>query len=334
MNAIIVKIIIMILIIVALMFSFFLYLKNTINSIKAEKRITRYSLSSKEDHELSLFERLNNFGTKFIHNFGLKLIKLKILKKYSHKYDKYLNSKNKTTTADYLAIKFFIGLLLLFLTFIMTIGYFDFKIFICYIISFLIGFYLLDIILISNYQEEKAKLKEELLNIIVSYNNAFASGYTVFQATHLITKEYQGLVKTEFLKVEKDLTYGLSISEAFNRLYERVELQEVKYISTSIEILSKNGGDVSQIFKLLEKDFLNEKNLNEEIRIITSPLKVIYKISLFIPLIVFICIYLINKNYFNKLISNPISFSIFTSIILIYILYILIMKKALKGNVK
>ena len=53
--------------------------------------------------------------------------------------------------------------------------------------------------------------------------------------------------------MDNDIEYGLEIEEVFKRFNERVDLAEVKYITTSLTILNKTGGNIIDVFSSIEK---------------------------------------------------------------------------------
>ena len=56
-----------------------------------------------------------------------------------------------------------------------------------------------------------------------------------------------------------DLTYGLSLDVVFQRFEDRVKLNDVKYITTSLTILNNTGGNIVKVFESVEKTFFNNK---------------------------------------------------------------------------
>ena len=63
-------------------------------------------------------------------------------------------------------------------------------------------------------------------------------------------------------KMYEDLEYGLEIEAVFKRFSLRVDLKEVKYITTSLTILNKTGGNIVDVFSSIEKTVFNNKKLD------------------------------------------------------------------------
>ena len=95
-----------------------IYFYKTSQSIKYERRITDFALSSVSDSELSLFDRLTKWLGKLVHNLGSAFAKLKIFKKSIKKYEKYKSINPQYIASDYLGIKLLVALILMILNII------------------------------------------------------------------------------------------------------------------------------------------------------------------------------------------------------------------------
>lgn len=300
------------------------YFYKTSQSIKYEKRITDFALSSVSDSELSLFDRLFNQFWKIIHNFGLALTNLKFFQKLSQKYEKYIPlENNKVIASDYLSLKIITALFLMILNIISSLKIITWTTIVSWIISFIIGYVITDFVLRYTYNKQKKVLKEEIYDVVVLMNNSFDSGSTIYQTIDTIASKYNGFISDEFAKVARDLKQGLAIEEAFARFEKRVDIKEISYISSALKVLNQNGGNVKDIFKLIEKDLLRQKSLKDEFKVKKEPLKLVYRFSLLIPIIGFIILKIIYPKV--NLFSNYLNILIFITLILMYILYIIVM---------
>ena len=59
----------------------------------------------------------------------------------------------------------------------------------------------------------------------------------------------------EFKKMYIDLTYGLELDVVFDRLSNRIKLDETKYMASSLVILNKTGGNIVKVFSSIERSF-------------------------------------------------------------------------------
>jgi len=264
------------------------------------------------------------------------LLKSKFLTDYSEKYVKY-SSKSRVSSIDkmnYITNKIFIGLfcvfLLLFSCFFRTIKI-DFYIL---LLVFLIGFFMLDIYLTVDDKFKKRRIEKDMGQAIVIMNNAFRSGYSIMQAIYLVYKELDGPISTEFKKMYMDITFGLNMEVVFKRFSERVKCVEASYMSTSLAVLNKTGGNIVQVFNSVERNSMVRKKLKDELDSVSASARAVFKILVCIPIFIVGILVVLNPGFFNPLFTTPIGIMCLLLSIIIYVLYIIIIRKIVYVEVK
>lgn len=327
MNVFIVQTIIMI-ILALIIFYLIIYNK----TLKLERRISKYSIEAIKDDSVSLFDFLSKLYNDLVTGLSSKLKKSHFLRNYASKYNKYITYENEKTVSnmDYVSNKFYISFAFIFVIFLARIiegvmpSYYDI------LISGLLGFFVLDIYFkITDYIKKK-KVEQDLLNAIIIMNNAFRSGRSTIQAIEIVSKELTGPIKQEFKKMHLEISYGLSLDVVFDRFSKRVDSEEVDYITSSLSILNKTGGNIIKVFASIEKMLFNKRKLKQEMKSLTSSANMLSKMLLFMPFVFVILISLLNPNYFMPLINTTLGNIILFFIIAIYVLYIIIVNRIMK----
>ena len=161
-------------------------------------------------------------------------------------------------------------------------------------------------------------------------NSAFKSGKNIYQAVQIIKNELPNPIKEEFMIIAKDLDYGLDVNVIFARFYERVKVDEAKYITSSLSLLSKTGGSVVDVFDMIEKKFYNRLKVRNELKSMTATSKLLKNFLCFIPLVFAIFIMILDPNYFKPLYSSVVGIIVLSIIIIFYLLYIIIIRQIMK----
>lgn len=117
-----------------------------------------------------------------------------------------------------------------------------------------------------------------------------------------------------------DLNYGLDLEVVFDRMAKRINLEETRYMASSLVIINKTGGNIIKIFSSIEKSFFERKKLNDELKSVTALSQFVFKTLVTIPIIVFIMIYILNPTYFMPFINTLIG-NIILTIIILYMYY-------------
>jgi tight adherence protein B len=309
---------------------FIIWFLREIKISKLNKRINRYSIETTYNRH-SLFDIITNFFVNIRNKISKILSKSVYLKKYSIKYEKYIDKKtSKLKPMDYVSTKFILGIVSIFILIVSVVINNESITFMKVFIAFTLGFFALDIILLSKNKIILHQMKNDLLKAITIMNNSFKSGRSIVQTIKIVSDEIDGPLKDEFKKMYEDLSYGLEIEAVFERFNSRVNLKEVKYITTSLTILNKTGGNIVDVFASIEKTVFNNKKLEDELHNLSAASKTLYRILVFIPIIFTLVIYILDSTYFVPLFTNPLGIVIVIVIVLLYILYIIIVKKIIR----
>lgn len=300
------------------------------------KRFSRFCLEPLEDDSISLFDKGKNFYNEIRKKLSKGLIKLTIFNDYSKKYQKYCD-KSKIIRDDamaYIADKVIVGFLCIVVVILSDMFQYKAFSFLQFITAFLIGFFIPDVYLYIREGIRKKQIEKDMLKAIIIMNNAFKSGFSIIQAIYTVYHELDGPIADEFRKLYIDLTFGLNTEVAFERFNKRVDNKEAKYITTSLNVLNKTGGNIVQVFASVERSAFTRKKLEEELKSLSASANAIFKILVFIPVLLFIAILLMNPTYFNPLFTTSIGLAILGLIVIIYISYIVIISKVVKAGIK
>ncbi len=327
MKVFIIQTLIMILL-VGIIFYLILYNK----SLRLERRISKYSIDAIKDDSVSLFDILNDMYLKYVEKLSNVLKKSSVIKKYSLKYNKYLTYENNNDRGamDFVSNKVYISLLFVIIILFARIIEGKMPNIIDILVSSLLGFFLIDIYFKAYDYFKKKRIEQDLLNAIIIMNNAFRSGMSMMQAIEIVSKELKGPISQEFKKMHLEIEYGLSLDVIFERFSKRVESEEVSYITSSLSILNKTGGNIIKVFSSIERMLFDKRKLKQEMKSLTSSARMISKILLLMPILFIIVITLLQRDYFKILITTNLGNMLLFIIILLYALYALIVNKIMK----
>ncbi|MBQ8192633.1 MAG: type II secretion system F family protein [Bacilli bacterium] len=309
-------------------------IRGSIASSKA-RRIGYYSLEPIKDNSLSISDKLVNRYISFVHGKRNLIKKSSYFKSKSKKYEKYIKYKNKDKiiAIDFITNKIIIAFIFIILTIFSQVFATRNLSLIDYIINFLIGYYLLDIYLFFYYKKQTKLIENELLRAVIIMNNAFKSGRSTLQALKIAADELPEPISDEFRKMYLDMKYGLSVDAVFDRFSKRVGLEEANYLSSSLTILNKTGGNIVEVFSSIERTLFDKKKLNEELKNISSGPNMIVKILSIVPIVFVFLIYILDPSYFAPLFNSVLGYIIIGIIVIMFSIYLLLLRRILKIEV-
>lgn len=322
-------------VIIILLVAIILALAKTSKAIQYEKRIGKFALSPVKNNEKSFFDQLMVLLENIIHRFAKCIEKSVVLQRYSERFERYIvyEERETKTGMDYVAMKFLIAIaLVLFNILTVMFQYVPFNP-MSLLVTFLIGFFIPDIVLHVEFQKKRAQIEEDLLKAIIIMNNAFKSGRNIMQAIEIVKNELTGPISDEFKKIYLDITYGLSLDVVFGRFYGRVKLEDAKYIASSLTLLNKTGGNIVKVFASIEKSFFDKKKLRNELKSLTASSVFVFRVLICLPFVFAGIIFVLNPSYFMPLFQTPIGLMVLGFILLLFAIYVLIIKKLLKVEI-
>ena len=197
-------------------------------------------------------------------------------------------------------------------------------------IPLILGYLILNLYYIIKYKQYRDRLENDLLQAIIVMNNSFKSGRSITQAIELVTKELDGPIADEFKLMHLQLQFGLSLDVVFSKFASRINIEEVNYLTASLTILNKNGGNIIKVFSSIEKTLFNKKKLKLELQSLTGSSRIIMYLLSCLPIFLVVVISFVNPNYFISLYTTTFGLIISFIAIIIYISYIIVIRKIMK----
>ena len=195
---------------------------------------------------------------------------------------------------------------------------------------FLLGFFVLDIYLFARHKVFRWNLESDFTAAITIMNNSFKSGRSITQAIEIVSDEVGGTIGQEFKRMNLELLYGLDIEQVFKRFAKRVNLEEANYLTASLTILNKTGGDIIKVFSSIERSLFDKRKLRLELKSLTSGSRIIVYVLLAIPFFFILVISLINPGYFLPFITTDIGLILLIFMVIYYIIFVVVVRKIMK----
>ena len=299
--------------------------------VKLEERLDKYTIKPLNKKEMSFFEKVSRVYRKILSSFGKKIEKFVFFEKYSKKLEKYsIVSPLYKNGFDIIAGKFIIAFLITLLALFSKALQFKILSFPEIVISLTLGFFTLDLYLFIKYKIFRWKLESDFIAAITIMNNAFKSGRSISQAIDIVSNEVDGVIGLEFKRMSMELLYGLNIETVFKRFAQRIDLEEANYLTASLTILSKTGGDIIKVFSSIERSMLDKRKLRLELKSLTSGSKIVVYVLLGIPFFFSFVISIINKDYFLPFINTSLGRILLIFMIIYYIIFVVVVKKIMR----
>ncbi len=153
---------------------------------------------------------------------------------------------------------------------------------------------------LNNKAKKRMSLFEEQLpDAVELIVRSLRVGHPFSSAINIVAQEMPDPLGTEFGMIVDESTYGAEVTESLDKMAQRIDLQDVKFLSVAVTIQSQSGGNLAEILDGLAKVIRARFKLFRRVRAITAEAKWSgWFLSIF-PLAALVVIQLIQPNYYD-----------------------------------
>lgn len=154
---------------------------------------------------------------------------------------------------------------------------------------------------LRKYQDEFAKQFLPALEVIV---RGLKSGMPLIAALQVVQKEIGGPVQTEFRRLLDDLSLGMTLAQAVERLATRIPSREAGFFAHVVAMQSRTGGRLSEALGNLADTLRARNQFVQKVRIVSQEARSSALIIGALPFLVAFVLFLLNPAYISLLFTT------------------------------
>jgi len=143
----------------------------------------------------------------------------------------------------------------------------------------------------------------EALDLMVS---ALRAGHSLIAALRLVAYESPDPIGGEMRICYDEQNYGLELRTAMDNLVTRVPLQDLRIVATAILIQKESGGNLAEVLDKAAQVIRERFRLKRQVRVHTAQGRLTGLILSLLPVILGICLYLVNPQTMSVLWKRPV----------------------------
>ena len=172
------------------------------------------------------------------------------------------------------------------------------------IAAFVCGFGLPRWLLSRRIKKRQAKFLVHFANAIDIIVRGIKSGLPLNDCLQVIATEVPEPVRTEFVELVEQQKVGVPISRAFERMHDRMPLQEVNFFAIVIAIQSQTGGNLAEALSNLSSVLRDRYRLQAKVKAFSAEAKASAMIIGALPPLVMGVVFLTSPDYMSLLWSD------------------------------
>lgn len=167
--------------------------------------------------------------------------------------------------------------------------------------AFACGFGLPRWILSRMIKRRQAKFLLEFANSIDIIVRGIKSGLALSDCMQIIARESPEPVRSEFADLVEQRKVGVPLSDAFDRMYERIPLQEVNFFAIVIAIQNQIGGNLAEVLSNLAQVLRDRYRVEAKVQAFSAEAKASAAIIGALPPCVILAMFLTSPDYISIL---------------------------------
>ena len=122
-------------------------------------------------------------------------------------------------------------------------------------------------------KKRMALFEEQLPDAVELIVRSLRVGHPFSSAINIVAQEMPDPLGTEFGMIADESTYGMSVTESLDKMAQRIDLQDVKFLAVAVAIQTQSGGNLAEILDGLAKVIRARFKLFRRVNAITAEAK-------------------------------------------------------------
>ncbi|MFK7751875.1 MAG: type II secretion system F family protein [Sedimentitalea sp.] len=157
----------------------------------------------------------------------------------------------------------------------------------------------------SKAKKRMDMIEEQLPDAVELMVRSLRVGHPFSSAITIVSKEIQDPLATEFGMIADESAYGRDVGEALKEMAERLDMQDMRFLSVAVTIQQQSGGNLAEILAGLAKVIRARFRLFRRVKAITAEAQWSGKFLSAFPLICLIVILVQDPGYYDEVLDHP-----------------------------
>ena len=150
-----------------------------------------------------------------------------------------------------------------------------------------------------------AMIEEQLPDAVELMVRSLRVGHPFTSTVQIVSDEIEDPLATEFGIIADESAYGRDIGEALKEMAERLDIQDLRFLSVAVTIQQQSGGNLAEVLAGLASVIRARFRLFRKVKAITAEAKWSGKFLSAFPLLALMAILIKDPNYYDNVMDHP-----------------------------
>ena len=171
------------------------------------------------------------------------------------------------------------------------------------------------------------EIQRQLPDSLELIGRALRAGHALFVGMKMVGSEMRDPIAGEFQRGFDEISMGVSVPESLSHMADRVELMDVKFFVTSVNIQRETGGNLAEIVDSLGRLIRKRFELKKKVRALSADGRISAVVLMALPFFMGLIFYFINPEYLMPLFTDPMGQTMLAGAAIMMIFGGIVMKK-------
>ncbi len=162
------------------------------------------------------------------------------------------------------------------------------------------------IVILVKQRMRLSKFMNQLPDVFELMSQALRAGHSLANSIMVVSQQLPDPVGTEFARVFHEQNLGIKLEDALKSMADRVGLMDVRFFVTAVLIQRQTGGDLAEVLDNISGVIRDRIKLFGSVKALTAEGRLSGYVLLALPVVVFLIELVINPNYADVMINEPI----------------------------
>lgn len=175
--------------------------------------------------------------------------------------------------------------------------------------------------------ERLTKLVEQLPDALDLMSRGLKVGHPLNTSLQAVANEMSDPVGSEFGLVVDQVSFGDELTEAFRDFADRIDQEDIHYLSTAIAIQHGTGGDLARVLAVMSRTIRDRLNMRKKIKALSAEGRLTAGFLSFVPVLIFVVMQILTPSYYGSIANEPEAIPLAIAIITLTVLNALLLRR-------
>lgn len=152
--------------------------------------------------------------------------------------------------------------------------------------------------------KRKISFESKILDFTMGLSNGMRSGLALGQSIESVAKRIGGPMQEELAILLREYRLGVSLPEAFERMYKRMPCEDLHLLVTTISLTTKSGGSLVEVLEEMVVTIRSRTDFQERLKNMTAQGRFEALMIAMAPVAAFIILYFIDPALMTPLVTT------------------------------